>query len=216
MPESAQDTVRVVAGMTDFLVCRAPVAAVDVARDLPVPLINGGDEGPTAEHPTQALIDLFAIMSTFGPVNSLHVAICGDLRSRATRSFRRLLERRPPATVTLISAPALCDLARPEDAHRILTFTSSEAQDLPWIDVLYVAGIPHQAIPENIRDTLRVTPAALSRLKPDGVILSPLPVIDEIDANARGDARCRMFTQSDNAVFVRAAVLEWIAAANKT
>jgi aspartate carbamoyltransferase catalytic subunit len=52
----------------------------------------------------------------------------------------------------------------------------------------------------------------LTRLPPGAIVLSPLPVIDEINQSARRDARLRMFWQSDQAVFVRMALLERFAA----
>jgi aspartate carbamoyltransferase catalytic subunit len=49
---------------------------------------------------------------------------------------------------------------------------------------------------------------ALAALPPDAVVLSPMPVIDEIATTARSDPRVRMFQQSDDALFVRMALIE--------
>jgi aspartate carbamoyltransferase catalytic subunit len=71
-----------------------------------------------------------------------------------------------------------------------------------------VAGIPHRALDEPGRARLRVDRKALAALRPDAVVLSPMPVIDEIATTARSDPRIRMFQQSDDALFVRMALIE--------
>ena len=214
MAESAQDTLRVLAGMVDVLIARVPqpiAGLAGLAGLVPdVALINAGDQGLDAEHPTQALIDLMTMESERGPLRSLHVAICGDLRARATRSLLKALDRRPPACLSYISTPALHDTPA---AMTVLKQTAAERSlddDLGDVDVLYVTGIGHLAIPEDVRDTLRVTAPAMSRMSRDAIVLSPMPVIDEIDAEARRDPRMRFFRQSDYGLAVRMAVLNWI------
>ncbi len=130
---------------------------------------------------------------------------------RAVRSLLQLLARRPPARLSVIASPshvtADCipePLAAISD-HRTL----SELDD---IDVLYVAGMPHASLPLDERDGLIVTPATMSMLPQHSIVLSPLPIIDEIDKAARRDPRARMFWQSDQGVFVRMALLEEIVA----
>jgi len=210
MAESIEDTLRVAAGMVDLLVARLPIPVGSVVTNAPVPVVNGGDSGPFAEHPTQALIDLFAIEQERGNIRDLHVAICGDLRMRGTRSLMKLLARRSPGKLSTISVSGLTDhtVASDVDPATVSQLTLKEVSD---VDVLYVTGIPHRAIPEDVRDTLRVTGEVMDSLPRDAVVLSPLPVIDEIDAYARRDPRIRMFTQSDNGVYARMAVLEALA-----
>lgn len=206
MPESVEDTLRVVSGMSTVVVARLcqPILTI---TDPSVPLINGGDTGPMAEHPTQALIDLFSMEQELGPIGGLHVAICGDLRLRTSRSLLRLFSKLPPASLSLISVPELVERAE-LDALGALRIDYRNLDDLSDVDVLYVAGMPHKAIPELLRDTLRVTSAALSTMRASAVVLSPLPVIDEIDREARTNKRIRMFEQSDRGVSVRMAILE--------
>lgn len=210
MAESMQDTVRIVAGFADIVVARVPCPVADIAQGLPAPLVNGGDSGPDAEHPTQALLDVFAMECELGPIEKLHIAICGDLRFRACRSLMRLLARRPPAKLSLVTVPDLIDghSEKPINGRTPETRTLAQIRD---VDVLYVAGIPHRAIPENVRDTLRVTADVMAGLRPEAIVLSPMPVIDEIDAAARKDRRVKMFRQSDHGLFVRMAILEHVA-----
>lgn len=208
MPESWEDTVRTVSGYVDAVVARPgrPLVRAELAGHIEAPLINGGDTGPAAEHPSQALIDMFAI-ERLGPVPERNIAICGDLRMRAVRSLLRLLSRTPPRTLVLISDPGLqLEGTVPPELAPVAQWRR------PWeiddIDVLYVGGIPHGALPESGRTMLRVDDKAMARLPGDAVVLSPLPVIDEIAREVRNDPRLRVFEQSDGGLFVRMALLQ--------
>jgi aspartate carbamoyltransferase catalytic subunit len=212
-PEGWADTLRVVSGNVDLIVARPGRPLDDAAQLCPLlvsSFLNGGDTGRRGEHPSQALIDLYAIEQARGPVSELTVAICGDLRMRAVRSLLRLFARFPPRHLVAISDPRLtADAPDDADAGR----DAKRAEDrAPWdvddVDVLYVAGIPHGALDEPGRARLRVDRQALAALRPDAVVLSPMPVIDEIATTARSDPRVRMFQQSDDALFVRMALIE--------
>ena len=65
-------------------------------------IINGGD---AFEHPTQALIDRFAIEQLVGPNRDLHIGISGDLTMRYTTSLLALLAESPPCPTALFAAP---------------------------------------------------------------------------------------------------------------
>lgn len=209
MVESWGDTLETLCGYVDVLVVRAgeQLERSMLSERVSIPFLNGGSVGPDAEHPSQALIDLYAIERECGAVGDLKVAICGDLRMRAVRSLLKMFVRHPPRLLVLVTVP---DLIGEGSLLRVLPTEVEfrEGWDLEDVDVLYVAGIPHRAIPEGQRDLLRVTPHALGGLASHAVIFSPLPVIDEIDDSARTDPRIRMFGQSDRALFVRMALLE--------
>jgi aspartate carbamoyltransferase catalytic subunit len=203
MPEGWADTLRVVSGNVDLVVAR-PARQLDVSQlrqALVSSFLNGGDAGQGSEHPSQALIDMYAIENACGPVSQLTIAICGDLRMRAVRSLVRLFARFPPRQLLQISDPRLSDGSEIAAAHR-------EPWKLDDVDVLYVAGIPHGALDEPGRARLRVDRKALASLPRHAVVLSPMPVIDEIATSARPDPRIRMFQQSDDALFVRMALIE--------
>jgi aspartate carbamoyltransferase catalytic subunit len=206
MPEGWADTLRVVSGNVDLVVAR-PGRALDASQLYPLlvsSFLNAGDAGRCGEHPSQALIDLYAIEQARGPVSELTVAICGDLRMRAVRSLVRLFARFAPRALFAVSDPRLGD-----GTDQAGCYAEHRA---PWdvddVDVLYVAGIPHGALDEPGRARLRVDRKALAALRPDAVVLSPMPVIDEIATTARSDPRIRMFQQSDDALFVRMALIE--------
>lgn len=211
MAESWFDTVRTVAGYSDAIVMRPGRPLDATVREAAgcCPIINGGDTGADAQHPTQALIDLYAMRELVGPPAGIRLAIVGDPRMRAVRSLLALLARRPPASVLLVADEAhLADCRFPEALRDRLQVTTWSR--LGAVDVVYVAGIPHQSLPLDRRDALLATGARLAELPERCILLSPMPVIDEMDPEARRDARNRMFDQSDLGLFVRMALLEHV------
>lgn len=204
--ESIHDTVRTVSGQCDLVVVRpgCPLSELEVV----CPVINGGDAGPSAEHPTQALIDLFAIESLRGPIEGLSVAIVGDLTMRTVRSLLALFRRRPPAEVVLVG-----DVGELTDHDLVGLSVRAESLDISSAtdsDVLYVAGIPHGSISREDRRRLVVTERLVNRLSPASVVLSPMPVMDEVEQSVRSDPRMKGMEQADLGSYVRLACLELV------
>lgn len=211
MAESVSHTLRTLSGYCDVLVARTPhiLDGTSLPKDLECPLISGGDRGSIAEHPTQALVDLFALRTEFGRVEGLHVVVVGDPTMRTVGSLLRALVRLGVGSIALMTTPTLLNnLALPPQVEGQVSVISD------WTaaanaDVVYVAGIPHGAVPLADRDHLRLTQDALSVLSDTCVITSPLPVIDEVDTLAWSDSRVKAFKHSDDGLFIRMAVLEF-------
>jgi aspartate carbamoyltransferase catalytic subunit len=205
MAESWSDTVRTLSGLVDAIVTRPaiPIDREAIMWESSVPVINGGDRGPRAEHPSQALVDVYAIEREWGPVDECTVALCGDLRMRSARSLLKLLARRPPQGIVAITSDELV----PDAALHI---ERREPWELDGVDVLYVVGIPHQALPLEARARLQVDASALRTLSPKAVVLSPMPVIDELSPEARLDSRVRVFEQNKASTAVRMAILKHV------
>lgn len=211
MLESWFDTLRVVSAYADVVVTRPgePLDRGELTCAARCPVINGGDTGPSAQHPTQALLDVFAIQEIAGPLGGINIAIVGDPRMRAVRSLLELLARQLPATVSLIADPEHAREVRlPEALQAKARFTSWES--LKDVDVVYVAGIPHAALPLARREVLLATAARVERLPAHCILLSPMPVIDEIACEVRLLPRSRIYEQSDLGLFVRMAILEHV------
>lgn len=205
-PESAEDTLRTLAGYSDVLVARMGEPLV-IPAGVRVPVLNGGDRGPHAEHPSQALIDLFALQDLSADISTLTLALCGDLRMRAARSLLAMLSQRRPKRLVLVTEPALTDGFELPQSLRDLT-EYRPLDDLADVDALYVVGIPYGAIDDDGRTRLRVTTGHLDALPEHAAVLSPLPVIDELERDALTHRHVRMFIQSDDGLFVRMAILE--------
>jgi aspartate carbamoyltransferase catalytic subunit len=106
--ESLRDTVLTVEAMgVDALVVRhhASGAVSRIAGWVACPVVNAGDG--THEHPTQALLDAYALRSRLADLDDRHVAIIGDIaHSRVARSNVLLLHTLG-ARVTLVAPPTL-------------------------------------------------------------------------------------------------------------
>lgn len=209
--ESFADTLRTVQGMVDLVVTRTVAPLSALCPDRRDPVINGGELG--GEHPTQALIDLLAIEEEAGPVPDLRIGVCGDLGARAARSLLELLGRRQPQALVLMAPPSRDvpdGLLGPEILARTTKVQGLATEDL---DVLYMVGLPRGGDGGRLDDDARapyvLTPGALRSLPGHAVVLSPMPIVDEIAPDARGDTRLRFFPQSDRGVAVRMACLEW-------
>src|SRR5437016_2886658 len=93
--ESLVDTLNTLGAMRpDAIIMRHAASGAPhfLARHLPTPIINAGDG--THEHPTQALLDARTILDRCGHLESLKVAIIGDIaHSRVARSNVHLLSK---------------------------------------------------------------------------------------------------------------------------
>jgi len=209
-PESFDDQLRTLSGMVDLVVARVPFALGPVAQESStVPVVNGGD-GPAGEHPTQALIDLYSIERELGPVEGLRIAIVGDLTMRAVRSLLGLLDRRPPLELRLIGPEGRRAHGVELDSLTMRTVVSSTL-DVDAIDVVYVAGLPQgvgpDALDEAARGRYAIDGDVLAALPQHALVVSPMPVIDEVTVEARRDPRVVFHRQSDRGVFVRMALV---------
>jgi aspartate carbamoyltransferase catalytic subunit len=212
-PESIPDTVRVGAGYCDVLVVRHGDFAelADAAGRAKVPVINGG--GGQRHHPTQALIDLFAIRARLGRLDALRVGVAGDLAtSRSAHSFLQALAWYAPSEVRLMGpqgreiAGSVVEALGPSCVTLRADFS---AEDL---DVLYMAGMPpgigEKALDDGLRDRFRLTRRRMADLPQRGIALCALPRTGDIDPDVDDDPRSAYFQQSDWGLFVRMAILE--------
>jgi aspartate carbamoyltransferase catalytic subunit len=213
--ETFADTLRGVAGMSDLVVARSgsPLDRRVIRDTSPCPVINGGDRG--GEHPTQGLIDLAAIERFAGPAHQLNVGICGDMTMRASTSLLELLDRRPPRTLRLIGPPSrLVHRVNLAAALQDRT-TTTDVVDFSDLDVVLMTGLApgrDGGLSAGERADYALTQASIKSLSDRAVVLSPMPVIDEISDDVRTDSRVRIHEHSDLGVTVRMAVLQLLLA----
>ncbi|MCC6314720.1 MAG: aspartate carbamoyltransferase [Thermomicrobiales bacterium] len=215
--ETVEDTVRIVAGYADAIVLRHHElgAAHRAAAVSPAPIINAGD-GP-GEHPTQALLDLYTIQHELGRIDGLRVALVGDLRfGRTARSLARLFRLTRGSELIFVSPPAvpMGEDVRAELAAAGVAFRDEPdlAAVLPEVDVVYQTRIQRErfATPEEYtatRGIYIVDETAMARLNPHGILLHPLPRVDEISTGVDADPRAAYFRQAHNGVYIRMALL---------
>lgn len=208
--ESLKDTALTLAAYEpDVIVVRHPsIGAPElVARLTDAHVVNAGDG--KHQHPTQALLDLFAIKRALGRLDGVRVAIVGDvLHSRVARSLVQALGLvgaeavlvGPPTLVPPTLASLGCELS-----HDIAATGSA--------DVVYVLRMQRERMGDAFVPSLReytalygITPA---RVRPGQVVMHPGPMNRGIEIDPRvADSKQALVTDQVRAgLVVRMAVL---------
>lgn len=206
--ESLPDTIRVVSGLTDVVIVRADGDVAASVAGCERPVVNAGDD---LEHPSQALVDLFAFRKVCGDWSALRIGVCGDLQMRAARSLLKALVLAPPAELRMIAPPS-----RRGDAGQIVRPLGEnafwgEAGEVEGLDILYLCGLPEHGAADHLDEPTRVAYAfngvAADRLPESARVFSPMPVIDEISTSQRSDPRIAVYRQSVLGIYPRMALL---------
>jgi aspartate carbamoyltransferase catalytic subunit len=217
--ESLRDTVLTVAAMgVDAMVVRhnASGAVQRIAGWVDCHVINAGDG--THEHPTQALLDAFALRGRLGDLTDRHVVIVGDItHSRVARSNVLLLAILG-ARVTLVAPPTLMPSG-------VSTWNASTSWDLDHVlcgkafgdvDAVMMLRVQRERMTSNYFPTEReyaigygLSPARLDLLGENAQVLHPGPMNRglEISSLAADSARSVVLDQVQAGVAVRMAVL---------
>ncbi len=216
--ETLEDTIRIVSGYADVIVLRHSEegAAQRAAGVSDVPIINAGD-GP-GQHPTQALLDLFTIRAELAKIDGVRVAMVGDLANgRTVRSLAYLLSKFNDIKLWFVAPPQASmrdDLKAHLDEHHV-PYTETQDLDavLPEVDVVYMTRIQKErftdpAVYEAVKGIYRIDKNAMARMRKYGVLMHPLPRVDEISPEVDDDPRSAYFRQARNGLHVRMALLD--------
>ena len=210
--ESLKDTALTLSAYDpDVIVIRHPHIGAPqlVARCTEAHVVNAGDG--KHQHPTQALLDLYALQQELGQLEGLHVAIVGDvLHSRVARSLIQAL-RLVGASVTLVGPPPLI----PRGIDALGCEVSYDIGAIAAADVVYVLRMQRERMLEgaNYVPSLReysarwgVTP---DRLRPGQKVMHPGPMNRgvEIDPQVADAAEALIAGQVRAGLVVRMAVL---------
>jgi aspartate carbamoyltransferase catalytic subunit len=223
--ESLRDTVETIEAMgVDAMVVRHRSAGVPwqvAAWTRSASIVNGGDGWH--EHPTQALLDCYTIVSersrrgsppgSRSPLDGLRIAIVGDIaRSRVARSdvlaFSAL-----GASVVLVAPPTLLP---PSVTGWPVDVSHDVDSSLADCNVVYLLRLQRERTTEALLPSLReytatygLTPRRADRLPQDALIMHPGPVNRgvEIAAEVADRPNSVITRQVTNGVAVRMAVL---------
>ena len=210
--ESLKDTVQTLSAYEpDVIVVRHPQAGAPafVARHTEAHVVNAGDG--KHQHPTQALLDLYALHEAYGRLEGLHVAIVGDvLHSRVARSLVQALAL-VGAHATLVGPPALL----PRGIEALGCETAADIEAIAAADVVYVLRmqrermLPGASYVPSLREyTARwgITP---ERVRPGQKVMHPGPMNRgvEIDARVADGPDSLVLAQVRAGLAVRMAVL---------
>ncbi|MEM3921835.1 MAG: aspartate carbamoyltransferase [Nitrososphaerota archaeon] len=218
--ENLSDTIRMLDSYSDVIVMRhrlegAAKLAAEIAEN---PVINAGDG--SRNHPTQAMIDLYAIRRFHGRIDGLTIGVLGDLKyGRATNSFIAALAKFRVERIYLISPP---QLRVRDDTRELLSeagigFKEVERLEdvIGELDVLYASRIQKERFPdpseyELVRGSYVITAESLKSAKNSLTILHPLPRVDEISFEVDSTPHAKYFEQAALGVPVRMALLKLI------
>ena len=217
--ESLPDTVRTLECYVDVIVLRHPDigASALAAKYARKPIINAGDG--VGEHPTQALLDLFTIVSELGRVHGLTITMLGDLKyGRTVHSLARLLSlydiRLNYVSPEILRIPAeireeLDQKGIPQAEYTTLDPVLGET------DVLYVTRVQKERFEdldayESVKHAYIITPETLEHAKDRMVVMHPLPRVGEISMEVDQDPRAAYFRQMEYGLYVRMALLAMV------
>jgi aspartate carbamoyltransferase catalytic subunit len=211
--ESLKDTALTLAAYEpDVIVVRHPSIGAPhlVARvTTTAHVVNAGDG--THQHPTQALLDLYAMEEALGRLEGLHVAIVGDvLHSRVARSLVQALGL-VGARATLIAPPTLL----PPGIRALGCEVSTDIGDAANADVVYALRMqrermaPGEAFVPSLREYTALYGITPERVRPGQVVMHPGPMNRGVEIDPRvADSDAALVTNQVRAgLVVRMAVL---------
>lgn len=174
-----------------------------------LPIVNGGSLG---DHPTQALADLVTLQHDLEHVDGLHIAFVGRLEHRNVNAFLMGLAQFEDVKATLIPFSGQADpdvVAYCEDNGMELN-TVDDIAALAEVDAIYLNGprtVAHaQLMKARGKFNLKIDSEFMSMLKPHCVILDPMQLSGDFTVEVEDD-RLAFYRQTENALFVRMAVL---------
>lgn len=216
--ESFSDTVRVISRYCDAMVIRHPKegAARLAAELVDIPVINCGDG--SNQHPTQTLLDLYAIRKFKGTLSGLKVSMVGDLKHGRTVHSLSYALNMFGNSIRLVS-PDILDLP---------PYIKEELSDVQKVgldqavadsDVLYVTRIQKERFSdpaeyEKVKKSYKITAALLKTAPHNLIVMHPLPIVDEIAYDV-DNFHGVYFDQAAGGVPVRMAVLAMVMGALK-
>lgn len=213
--EQVEDSIRIIGSYCDAIVIRhhETGGAARAAKVSPVPVINAGD-GDGGQHPTQALLDLYTIYRE-RPLDGLSVAFIGELdRGRTARSLTYLLAKFERVKLFFVSPPELQmrnDILQYLDRHGVRYELESDIDRvLGEVDVVYQTRICPERLPRPSLQGYAISSSVLQRMKPDAMIMHPLPRTVELDKTVDDDPRALYFRQAANGLYVRMALLTMV------
>jgi aspartate carbamoyltransferase len=217
--ETLTDTIQTLQCYSDLIAIRHPqIGAAKLASTVAtIPILNAGDGA--GEHPTQALLDVFTILSETKKLDGLTITMVGDLKfGRTVHSLAVLISLFKVKFIYV--APDFLQMPSEvvEEVKRRgceQKFVKNLKDVLPETDILYVTRVQKERFSDleeykKAENLYRITPSLLSQAKPTIRVLHPLPRVAEIDPALDTDQRAAYFRQMRYGLYVRMALLSLI------
>jgi aspartate carbamoyltransferase catalytic subunit len=223
--ETQEDTVRTFSSYVDLVIMRhvqerfaEKMAWLLNQTGRPVSVINAGSGRD--QHPTQALLDIYTLhrsFENFGSIDGKVIAMAGDLlRGRTVRSLSYLLKNYDGVKIYFVAprdlqmGKDLKDYLRENDVD----FQESENLDevIPLVDAIYMTRIQDEydrggESKKIDYSKFHLTAEHLKLLKPNAIIMHPLPRRAEISPEVDQDRRAMYWRQVRNGMWVRVALI---------
>ena len=208
-----EDTIKFLASLRfDVVVLRSshPGAIAAGAGADVIPIINGGSD---ADHPTQALLDIYTLQRELGTVDGANIAVIGRVDHRNVNAFLTALTRFRDVHVTLFPfsgqvMPEVMDYC--SESGMKINVGSSIAPITKELNVVYLNGAETAAHTQLVMSrnlaTVKVDEELLSQLNPDCIIMDPMQRTEPI-VSIDNDRRWAGYRQAENGLFVRMAIL---------
>ena len=225
--ESQEDSVRTFSSYFDMIIMRSQMgglaermAWVLSNSERPVPIINAG--AGKDQHPTQALLDIYTLQRSFeerGGIPGKRIVFVGDLaRARTVRSLAQLLTNYEGVELAFVAPQPLqisADILAILDASGVpYELTDDFERMVPTADALYMTRVQDEWDASEGGDSAKIdiskfsfTARHLDILKPDSVVMHPLPRRSEISTDVDRDPRAVYWRQMRNGMWVRAALI---------
>jgi aspartate carbamoyltransferase catalytic subunit len=223
--ESQEDTVRTFSSYVDLIVMRHPQAGFaeriafllnQISR--PVPIINAGSGKD--QHPTQALLDIYTLHRSFehyGGIDGKRIAFVGDLlRGRTVRSLVYLLRNYEKVTLYFVAPHELqmgADLKEYLREQKVRFEESDKLEEVvPLVDAVYMTRIQDEYDESGESKNIDYTAyyfkkEYLKLLRPNAIIMHPLPRRDEIPVEIDEDKRAMYWRQVRNGMWARVTLI---------
>jgi len=227
--ETKEDSVRTFSSYFDLIVMRSQesglaerMAWVLSHADRPVPIINAGSGRD--QHPTQALLDIYTLQRSFehqGGIDGKTIVFVGDLlRGRTVRSLSSVLTNYEGVR-QIFAAPEAFQVS--DDITAMLEARGAEFEKtasfekvIPLADAIYMTRVQDEwdAVKGESSgvdvSAYCFTAAHLDALKPNAIIMHPLPRRGEISVEVDGDPRAMYWRQMRNGMWIRTALIAQI------
>ena len=215
--ESLKDTISMVGNYADAIVMRhylegAALYASELGR---APIVNAGDGAN--QHPSQTLLDLYAICKTQGTLYDKTIALVGDLKYG--RTVHSLIVGMAPFRphFIFVSPPELMMPEECKDFCRRAGIQFTEKTDftpevIRSVDVLYMTRVQRERFIdleeyERVKNVYVLTASMLEGCREHLRILHPLPRVGEIAQDVDDTPYAYYVEQAQGGLYVRQSIL---------
>ncbi|MCF0195996.1 MAG: aspartate carbamoyltransferase [Bacteroidaceae bacterium] len=215
--ETLKDTIMMVSNYADIIVMRHYLegAALYASEIAPVPIVNAGDGAN--QHPSQTMLDLYAIYQTQGTLEGLDIYLVGDLKyGRTVHSLITAMRHFSPTFHFIapdeLAMPELYKQYCHEHGIRYVEHQDFDARTIAGADILYMTRVQRERFTdldeyERVKDRYLLKREMLSQARPNMKILHPLPRVNEIEYSIDDTPYAYYFQQARGGLYARQALL---------